>query len=257
MPEDEGPVVRFDLDLDELRKAVDRGGADEVDHEQVFALHMHDRAKAGGFDGTRAVDITADKITVTDLILAAYFLREWETGLPPMDEPEEGETLPTTDDQYIAAQVEMWGTEAAAEAAQEIETYRAQARAAREMVEAELARRGPYVAPDDIKAVAVPALAHSGRTARQRGVALDAVVRRDEIWIDPAVLRLADRSDEEIAEWTRWATAVLDRGCATGEWPEGPPITSDRAGTRGPHGERYVLLGFSNDPDTEDTPGPG
>ena len=124
-----------DIDLDSLSQGINDRGF-------VLALHMHNRAKTGGYTGTKAVDITSVKITDVDLTLAAGYLRSWEIGLPPMDEPEDGETEPVTDEEFIARRVREWGLEeTAAEAAQEIETWRSECHAALEMVEAELRRR--------------------------------------------------------------------------------------------------------------------
>ena len=66
----------------------------------------------------------------------------------------------------------------------------------------------------------------------------------DDIWIDQSILMEAGVEPAERERWTKWATALLEKGYGSGEWPEGKPVLSDRAGTRGPGGERYVLLGF-------------
>jgi hypothetical protein len=71
----------------------------------------------------------------------------------------------------------------------------------------------------------------------------DGKVSARDIFIDEAVMP-AKWTQEERGEWADWAAGVLQHGAETGQWPDGYPLVSDRAGTRGPNGERYVLLGF-------------
>jgi len=66
------------------------------------------------------------------------------------------------------------------------------------------------------------------------------MVDPSEIFIDPAVMP-EDWNRQQRRAWMAWARAALQRG----EWT---PVVSDRAsngGTRGPGGERYALIGFT------------
>lgn len=60
-----------------------------------------------------------------------------------------------------------------------------------------------------------------------------------DIWVDEMVPVRAGWTPEEAAEWAGWARAMLRKTSNRNR-----AIVSDRAGNRGPNGERYALIGF-------------